>query len=169
MKIDGACYCGEIAFEADVNPDSAVICHCTDCQATSGSAFRTIVPASAETFRVVSGVPKTYVKTAESGNRRELAFCAICGTHVWACDEGDDPGRISIRAGTVRQRGRLAPRRQIWCRSAQPWLADMGSLPRVERQPGSDYGSDGRLTVASARGETAVRRNGTEQANPPRR
>ena len=134
MKIDGACYCGEIAFEADVDPDTVLICHCTDCQATSGSAYRTIVPASAETFRVVSGVPKTYVKTAESGNRRVLAFCATCGTHVWACDEGSDPGRISIRGGTVRQRARLAPRRHVWYRSAQPWLADVASLPRVDKQ-----------------------------------
>ena len=67
MKIDGACYCGAITFEADVNPESVAICHCTDCQTTSGTAFRTIVPASAETFRVVSGEPKTYLKTAESG------------------------------------------------------------------------------------------------------
>lgn len=134
MKIDGACYCGEIAFEADVDPESALICHCTDCQTTSGTAFRTIVPASAETFHVVSGVPKTYVKTAESGNRRVLAFCATCGTHVWARDEGGDPGRISIRAGTVRQLERLAPRRQVWRRSAQPWLAEVESLPRVEKQ-----------------------------------
>ena len=134
MKIDGACYCGAITFEADVNSESVAICHCTDCQTTSGTAFRTIVPASAETFRVVSGEPKTYLKTAESGNRRVLAFCATCGTHVWACDEGSDPGRISIRGGTVRQREQLTPRRQVWCRSAQPWLGDVASLPGVEKQ-----------------------------------
>ena len=134
MKIDGACYCGAITFEADVNPESVAICHCTDCQTISGTAFRTIVPASAETFRVVSGEPKTYLKTAESGNRRVLAFCAMCGTHVWACDEGSDPGRISIRGGTVRQREQLTPRRQVWCRSAQPWLGDVASLPGVAKQ-----------------------------------
>ena len=134
MKIDGACYCGEITYEADVNPESVAICHCTDCQTVSGTAFRTIVPATAETFRAVSGTPRTYVKTAESGNRRSLAFCGTCGTHVWACDEGPDPGRISIRGGTVRQRAQLPPRRQIWCRSAQPWLAAVGTLPGVAKQ-----------------------------------
>ena len=138
MKIDGACYCGEIAYEADIDPESVVICHCTDCQTTSGAAFRTIVPATGETFRVVSGEPKTFVKTAESGNRRALAFCATCGTHVWASDAGRDPGRdpgrISIRGGTVRQREELAPKSQVWRRSAQPWLAEIGSLPGVERQ-----------------------------------
>ena len=136
MKIDGACYCGEITYEADIDPESVTVCHCTDCQTTSGTAFRTIVPATAETFRAVTGEPKIYVKTAESGNRRALAFCAICGTHVWASDAGADPGRISIRGGTVRQREALAPKRQVWRRSAQPWLGDVASLPGVEKQPG---------------------------------
>ena len=93
MKIDGACYCGEIAFEADINPENVAICHCTDCQTMSGTPFRHIVPASAQNFRLASGTPKTFVKTAESGNRRVMAFCATCGTQLWACDEGDDPGR----------------------------------------------------------------------------
>ena len=135
MKIDGACYCGDIAFEAEVNPEHVGLCHCTDCQTMSGTTFRHIVPASANGFRVVSGTPKRYVKTAESGSRRVMAFCATCGTQLWACDEGDDPGRIAIRGGVVRQREQLAPKRHIWYRSAQPWLADIGDLPRIEKQP----------------------------------
>ena len=134
MKIDGACHCGAIAFEADVNPDSVAICHCTDCQTMSGTAFRTLVPATAEAFRLVSGEPRAYVKIADSGNRREMAFCATCGTQLWACDEVSDTGRISIRAGTVRQRRQLVPRRHLWYRSAQPWLEDIASLPRTETQ-----------------------------------
>lgn len=134
MKIDGACHCGAIAFEADVNPDSVAICHCTDCQTMSGTAFRTLVPATAEAFRLVSGEPRAYVKIADSGNRREMAFCATCGTQLRACDEVSDTGRIGIRAGTVRQRRQLVPRRHLWYRSAQPWLEDIASLPRTETQ-----------------------------------
>jgi hypothetical protein len=29
MKIDGRCHCGEITFEAEVDPDALNICHCT--------------------------------------------------------------------------------------------------------------------------------------------
>lgn len=134
MKIDGACHCGAIAFEADVDPETAAICHCTDCQTMSGTAFRTVVPAKEENFRLVSGKPRTYVKVAESGNRRIMAFCANCGTQLWACDEGSNPGRISIRAGTLRQRAQLPPRRHIWYRSAQPWLPGLDALPRSEKQ-----------------------------------
>ncbi len=134
MKIDGTCHCGEITFEAATEPESAAICHCTDCQTMSGTAFRTVVTASPGSLRLVSGQPKTYVKTAESGNRRAMVFCATCGTQLWSCNAGDDPGRTNIRAGTLRQRAELPPRRHIWARSAQPWLAGIASLPRIEKQ-----------------------------------
>jgi hypothetical protein len=31
MKIDGACHCGRIRYEAEVDPERTVICHCTAC------------------------------------------------------------------------------------------------------------------------------------------
>jgi hypothetical protein len=43
MKIEGGCHCGSIRFEAEVDPATVVICHCTDCQTFSGSASRTVV------------------------------------------------------------------------------------------------------------------------------
>ena len=134
MKIDGVCHCGKIAFEAETDPESAAICHCTDCQTMSGTAFRTVVTAKPGSLRMVSGEAKTYVKVAESGNRREMAFCAKCGTQLWACNTGGERDRMNIRAGTLRQRAELPPQRQIWCRSAQPWLDTVASLPRIEKQ-----------------------------------
>jgi hypothetical protein len=79
MKVDGGCHCGNIRYEAEVDPATVVICHCTDCQTLSGSAFRTVVPTKEGSFRLLSGVPKVYVKTGESGNRREQTFCPNCG------------------------------------------------------------------------------------------
>jgi len=43
MKVSGRCYCGQISFEAEIQPDKVRVCHCTDCQTLSGSAFRTNV------------------------------------------------------------------------------------------------------------------------------
>jgi hypothetical protein len=39
MKIDGGCHCGYITYEAEADPEKTTICHCTDCQRLSGSAF----------------------------------------------------------------------------------------------------------------------------------
>ncbi len=38
MQIDGQCHCGHVAYEAEIDPEQVGICHCTDCQALTGSA-----------------------------------------------------------------------------------------------------------------------------------
>ena len=50
MKIDGHCHCGQITFEAEVDPMTLTICHCTDCQTLTGSAFRINILAPVEHF-----------------------------------------------------------------------------------------------------------------------
>ena len=57
MKIDGGCYCGYITFEGEADPDKTTICHCTDCQALTGTAFRVNVGIPDSTFRMLSGEP----------------------------------------------------------------------------------------------------------------
>ena len=127
MKIDGGCHCGRIAYEAEIDPESVVICHCTDCQTLSGSAFRTVAPSEEGSFRLLAGELKVYVKTAESGAKREQAFCPQCGTPIYATSVGDGPKIHGIRAGTIRQRDDLAPVKQLWTRSAQHWLPEIMS------------------------------------------
>ncbi len=133
MRIDGGCHCGHLAYEAEIDPDGIRICHCTDCQIFSGSAYSAFVTAPRETFRMVSGEPAIYVKLAESGNRRAQAFCPRCGTRIYASAE-IDPQAYNLRVGTIRQRAELRPGVQIWCRSALPWALDLRQVERIERQ-----------------------------------
>jgi hypothetical protein len=128
MRIDGSCHCGNITYEAEVDPARVGICHCTDCQTLTGSAFRVTVPALEQDFRITSAVPKIYVKTAESGRARAQAFCADCGTPLYATSVGEGPKIFGIRVGTARQRAQLVPKRQVWHRSALPWLPEMACI-----------------------------------------
>ena len=133
--IDGACLCGAIRYEATIDPTKVRICHCNQCQVQSATAFRIGVLVPAAQFRLRSGEPKVYVKTAESGNPRALAFCPDCGTALWGTSPGD-PSVYSLRLGTARQRRDLVPTVQIWAGEAMPWLSRIASMPRVERQSG---------------------------------
>jgi hypothetical protein len=132
MKIDGHCHCGRIAFEAEVDPIALNICHCTDCQMLTGSAFRANVSAPAAHFVLRSGSPKSYIKTAESGNQRRHAFCGDCGTPIFACAI-ENPDSYSLRVGTITQRAELSPRRQIWLRSALPWIDTLAGVPAADK------------------------------------
>jgi len=132
VRIDGGCHCGRITFDADIDPEKVGVCHCTDCQTLSGSAFVAYVQVPKEAFRL-RGEPKLYVKTAESGNRRAQAFCPECGTRLYASAE-KHPQVFNLRLGTVRQRAALTPRAQVWCRSALPWVMDLASIKQHAKQ-----------------------------------
>ena len=73
MKIDGGCHCGYITYEAEADPQKPFICHCTDCQQLSGSAFRIGIRVASDDFRMLSGEPTIYAKTAESGAKSAQA------------------------------------------------------------------------------------------------
>ena len=112
-----------------------MICHCTDCQTLSGSAFRIVAFTRDDGFRLLSGEPKIYVKTAESGSKRTQAFCPECGTPIFSGPVGEGAKVHSVRVGTIRQRDQLLPKTQLWLRSSQRWLAELGSVPAIETQP----------------------------------
>ena len=132
MKIDGQCHCGAIAYEAEVDPDSIRICHCTDCQQLSGSPFRANIAAPAETFRLLRGNPKSYIKTAESGNQRRHMFCGDCGAPI-SSSAPDNPPAYSLRVGMIAQRAQLRPAAQIWRRSALPWVDGLSRIPANQK------------------------------------
>jgi hypothetical protein len=133
MLVHGSCHCGAIAYEAEVDPARAVICHCIDCQTLSGAAFRASVPAKVEDFRLLKGAPRTYVKTAESGNRRLQAFCGDCGSPLYATD-AVGAKTYNLRIGVMAERAALPPQREIWCESALPWARDVLPLPKIDKQ-----------------------------------
>ncbi len=128
MRVHGTCHCGAIAYEAEVDPARATVCHCIDCQMFSGAPFRASVPARVEDFHLLKGTPKIYVKTAESGNRRAQAFCGDCGSSLYSAD-AEGAKTYTLRLGVMAERAQLPPQREIWCESALPWTKDMLPLP----------------------------------------
>jgi len=136
MKVEGTCACGSISLEGEANADAVSICHCTDCQTTSGSAFRVAVPVAGPTLKVSGGKPATYIKTtAESGNPRAQAFCGKCGSPLYSTTPGEGRQAMYIvRVGILKQRDQLEPKRQIWWRSARPWVTGLDAIRKIEKQ-----------------------------------
>jgi hypothetical protein len=132
MDIEGACHCGKISYAAEIDPERVVICHCTDCQTSSGAPYRANVPAPSDTFKL-SGQPKTYVKTADSGNKLVVAFCGDCGSALYSA-KLENPVVFNLRLGAVRQRAELTPKAQFWCSSAMPWVMNISNIPQSEDQ-----------------------------------
>ena len=132
MHVTGGCHCGAIRYEAEIDPGQVSACHCTDCQVLTGGPFRISVRAAPGTFRLVAGAPRVYTKTADSGRQRDQGFCERCGSPIYATSPGAEPRAYNIRVGTIHERNRLSPFRQIWTRSRLPWLDDLLRCPGVD-------------------------------------
>jgi hypothetical protein len=135
MKIEGACHCGYIKVEGEADPEKTTICHCTDCQTQTGTAFRVSIPVAGATFKMTAQ-PATYLKvTPERRTPRLLFFNATSTTQIYTTTPGEAPQpSYTVRVGILRQRDQFVPKRQIWARSAQPWVAGIVSMQRHEKQ-----------------------------------
>lgn len=120
-------------YEALVDPKKTFLCHCTDCQNLTGSAYRVSVPAVEGSFRLVSGTPTVYVKLGDSGSRRAQAFCPNCGSPLYTYD-ADDPKVYGLRVGCIAERAELVPTKQEWCRSALAWTQNLSGIERQETE-----------------------------------
>lgn len=129
MHIDGHCHCGSVTYEAEIDPAEVGICHCTDCQRLTGSAFRVTVSTPAAQFRLTGKMPRRYEKRADNGALRLQFFCGDCGSPVYTTGAGKDAEIVGIRWGSINQRAALRPRDQIWCSSAVGWLDAITGLP----------------------------------------
>ena len=134
MQVHGACFCGSIAFEALVDPKNVTICHCTACQNLTGSAYRVTVPAKAQDFHLIQGSPKIYIKLADSGNKRALAFCVNCGSPLYSHADVDNPKSYGLRVGCLQEREALVPSKRIWCESALKWSNDLSGIAKFEQE-----------------------------------
>jgi hypothetical protein len=132
MHVHGRCHCGEISYDADVTPGTVAICHCADCQAFAGAPYRAMIRPDPATL-ALSGEPKHYTKTADSGRQRVQGFCGTCGSHLYTMDP--DGTNLSLRIGVIAERHGLGePARQIWCDSALEWASDLSGIPQTARQ-----------------------------------
>lgn len=130
MKVDASCHCGSITYEAEINPDNVVICHCTDCQTFSSAPYRvSVFGVPSENVRL-EGAPKTYAKIGGSGRKVLVAFCGDCGTSLYST-KSETAGPFNLRVGAIKQRRKLTPKAQGFCGSGMPWAMNIDGIHKI--------------------------------------
>jgi hypothetical protein len=132
-KMTGGCACGQVHYSTEAEPVFTGICHCTECQKESGTAFN-IVVAVPQSALSLEGSPKDYVAKGDSGKSVTRKFCPNCGSTLLSEPEAM-PGVSIIRAGTLDDRSWLQPAMEIFCASAQPWIELGGDRQRFPGMP----------------------------------
>ncbi len=135
MGIDGQCHCGAVTYQAEIDPERVSICHRTDCQALTGSAYRVTVICAAEQVQLTGRMPKVYGKRGDNGRicfrikRRGPLFTA-----------GED-GALDDWATA----GQHPPARPI--DPAAPGLVRRSAAPWTSRSHGIAGAADGLKTI----------------------
>ncbi len=118
----GGCQCGAVRYRVDGKPVALSVCHCTECQRQSGSAFGMSLLVREDGFQLLSGELKTFTRAADSGRTVDCAFCSNCGTRIYH-DPSSLRGIINIKPGTLDDRSWLVPALHAWTKSRQAWVA----------------------------------------------
>jgi hypothetical protein len=133
-SIDGGCLCGSVHYSSRMAPLTTAVCHCTDCQKQSGSAFSINLLLPAESFVVVGDTLASYEKAGGSGHPVRRFFCNACGSALYA-EVAVMPGVLAIKAGTLSNAASTQPGMHLWYASALPWVVVDRDLTCFEQSP----------------------------------
>jgi hypothetical protein len=133
-KITGKCLCGNVSFSADTDIKMMANCHCDDCRAATGAAFGTLLFVDADAVEI-SGSPKIFNHTADSGAAMEKLFCPDCGSQMFGRNS-NRPTMMSVRAGVVDQKELVKPGVNVYLSSKIPSTAVDPDLKGFEKMPG---------------------------------
>jgi hypothetical protein len=133
-QIAGGCLCGKVRYSATGEPAFVGVCHCTDCQKFTGSAFSIVIGVPKAALKC-EGTLATYSKAGDTGGTVERRFCPTCGSSI--VDEGAAlPDIVMLGAGTLDDPSWVKPAMEIFCDSAQPWVQLHGEMRRFPKMPG---------------------------------
>lgn len=132
--ITGGCLCGSVRFTVSGSIAAAAYCHCTDCRKCTGSAFNISVPVDVAKFKLLSGNPKGFTKTADSGNELTRHFCSDCGSPVFTSSP-QHLDRVYVKAGAFDDPSIIIPAYQSWVSSSVSWSNIPPELPSHAKSP----------------------------------
>ena len=134
FPVEGGCSCGAVRYRLLADPLGLHVCHCTDCQTVSGSAFVMCMPVHAPSLELLSGdLVEVPFKTPDGLSKSERR-CSNCGCRVWGEMDGV-PEVLPLQAGTLDDTSWLQPVAHIWTSRAQPWIEIPPDVLVYEEQP----------------------------------
>lgn len=133
MRLEGGCLCGKVRYAADAEPIFVGVCHCTNCQKGSGSAFNAVV-AVPKPVLTMTGTVSTFEGRGDTGNAVYKSFCPECGSPI-AEEAAIMADVVMIPIGTLDDPSTVKPAMQIYCDSAQPWALLEGGIQRFPKMP----------------------------------
>ena len=125
--LDGRCECRAVRYRV---PDAflyAANCHCSNCRAGTGSAFKPFAGLERDKLEVVEGAETLLVWGDDSENHTR---CGICGSLLYSVVR--DGAFVHVAMGSLVGEPTIRPSEHIFAGSKAPWFEITDELPQSD-------------------------------------
>ena len=133
MKISGGCYCRNIRYEINSEPETSFQCHCRECQYITGGNPNIVMVFPKNSFSYTSGkISKFSRKDLDAPVVRH--FCNKCGTAI-GTESPSRPDSMIVKVGTLDEPRNFEPKAAIFTCDLQPYHYLPNELPSFNKRP----------------------------------
>jgi hypothetical protein len=125
--LNGKCECGAVRYRVADAFLYAANCHCSNCRAATGSAFKPFAGIEREKLEITDGAGRLLVWGDETGNHTR---CGICGSLLYSVVR--DGAYVHVAMGSLADDPSIRPTGHIFVGSKAPWFEITDDLPQSE-------------------------------------
>lgn len=121
MPRTATCACGQLTARCRGEPLKVSLCHCTQCQKRTGSAFG-VAAFFARDDVAIDGQWNTFVRESDSGHEVAFHFCPECGSTVlWEPSRKRD--LVAVAVGAFADPSFPAPSQAVHDENRCSWVS----------------------------------------------
>jgi hypothetical protein len=128
--LSGRCECGAVRYHVADEFQYAANCHCSNCRAGTGSAFKPFAGIEREKLEVTDGGDNLLVWGDEMGNHTR---CAVCGSLLYSVVR--DGAWVHVALGSLVDAPSIRPTHHIFVGSKAPWFEITDDLQQFDEYP----------------------------------
>jgi len=125
--LQGECGCGAVHYEVADEFRYSANCHCSQCRAATGSAFKAFAGIERDKLTVTEGDDQLMVFGEENLNDTR---CAKCGSLLYSVVR--EGGWVHVAMGSLVDDPTIRPSDHIYVGSKAPWFEITDDLPQNE-------------------------------------
>ena len=125
--LQGKCGCGAVHYEVADEFRYSANCHCSQCRAATGSAFKAFAGIERDKLTVTEGDDQLMVFGEENLNDTR---CAKCGSLLYSVVR--EGGWVHVAMGSLVDDPTIRPSDHIYVGSKAPWFEITDDLPQNE-------------------------------------
>ena len=129
-RLAGRCGCGAVRYTVGDAFVYAMNCHCSNCRAATGSAFKAFAGIQREKLELTDGEDQLLVFGEEGLNDTR---CRVCGSLLFSVVR--DGAYVHVALGSLVDAPTLRPTKHIFVGSKAPWFEITDDLPQFEEYP----------------------------------